>query len=391
MDKTINILYDHQVFTLQKFGGISRCFIELIKHMPSGVRVELNLKESDNEYALELGVPPVGATYRHFITANDFAGKMLLYRLYSILKFKRIGCWNKLPDINLYSTIERIRKGDYDIFHPTYFLDYYLDYVPKGKHIVITIHDLIPERFKDLFANDIQLKNRKRLIDSASHIIAVSQNTKDDIINYYGVDSNKISVIYHGADESIYTPGNDVMDGVPYLLYVGARWHYKNFLPFCKAAIPALHRYDNLRIVITGNSLTEDEKNKLKQMDILDKIVHKYCVTTQEIMDLYHYAVCFAYPSTYEGFGIPILEAYKADCPVMLNRASCFPEIAADAAIYFSFDDNDISDFSDKFIELYENVDLRKELISKQRIRLERFSWTQSAKHLANVYSKIIS
>lgn len=390
MNNKIRILYDHQVFCLQKFGGISRCFIELLKHMPDHILTELSLAESDNEYALEYGVPNLGSAYRQFLSSKDFFGKKLLFDSFHNIKFNRLRRWQRNPDINLYHTIERIRRGDYDIFHPTYFLDYYLDYVPKNKHIVITIHDLIPEHYNDMFANDIQLKNRRRLIDSASHIVAVSQNTKDDIIRLYNVPENKISVVYHGADEQPYHPRHNVMNGVPYMLYVGARWSYKNFIPFCKATIPALRKYPDMHIVITGNDLDKKEKSMLADLGILDRIVHKYCVSTQEILDLYHFAVCFVYPSAYEGFGIPILEAYKSDCPVMLNNASCFPEIATDAAVYFKFEENGDSDFSEKFIELYDNNSLRQSLLHKQRLRLKDFSWKQSAISLSNVYREIM-
>ena len=103
-------------------------------------------------------------------------------------------------------------------------------------------------------------------------------------------------------------------------------------------------------------------------------------------MDLYHYALAFVYPSSYEGFGIPILEAYKADCPVMLNRSSCFPEIAGDAAVYFKMDDVG-SDFEEQFETLYHlNSNERNQLLVKQRERLSLYSWEKSAQKLSEVY-----
>ena len=102
---------------------------------------------------------------------------------------------------------------------------------------------------------------------------------------------------------------------------------------------------------------------------------------------LYHDAVAFIYPSSYEGFGIPILEAYKANCPVMLNRASCFPEIAGDAAIYFNIDDMK-SDLAEQLETLYGlNNDERNALLAKQHQRLQRYSWEQAAKALVNIYN----
>ena len=106
-------------------------------------------------------------------------------------------------------------------------------------------------------------------------------------------------------------------------------------------------------------------------------------------MDLYHHAVAFVYPSAYEGFGIPILEAYKAGCPVMLNQTSCFPEIAGDAAVYFKIN-HEKSDFEEQFETLYHlDANERQRLLSKQRERLERYSWDKSAEQLAGIYRQI--
>ena len=121
-----------------------------------------------------------------------------------------------------------------------------------------------------------------------------------------------------------------------------------------------------------------------------DRFIHMFMETTQDMMDLYHNAVAFVYPSSYEGFGIPILEAYKADCPIMLNHASCFPEIAGDAAVYFTMK-KDSSDFEEKFETLYHlNGNEREALLDKQRERLKRYSWEKSAKELVNIYKRLI-
>ena len=122
--------------------------------------------------------------------------------------------------------------------------------------------------------------------------------------------------------------------------------------------------------------------------------VHKYDFSTQVIDDIelyafYHHAQCFVYPSEYEGFGIPVLEAYQAECPVLLNHASCFPEIAGDAAIYFKMD-KDGSDLADKLESLLSMTSAeRQSLIERQTSRLGRYSWDNSAKQLAAIYETV--
>ena len=145
---------------------------------------------------------------------------------------------------------------------------------------------------------------------------------------------------------------------------------YKNFIGFCRDCMPILRRHKELKVVCTGKPFTSEELFFFEAFGLADRFVHLFAESSQALLDLYHYAVAFVYPSAYEGFGIPILEAYKADCPVMLNRASCFPEIAGDAAIYFKMK-KDSSDFEEQFETLYHlDANERGRIIEKQRKRL---------------------
>ena len=104
--------------------------------------------------------------------------------------------------------------------------------------------------------------------------------------------------------------------------------------------------------------------------------------------NLYHYAIAFVYPSAYEGFGIPILEAFANDCPVMLNNASCFPEVACEAAIFF--DINKRADFYEKFMAFYQSgADMRERIIEKGRLQVEKYSWEKSADALMTIYRSL--
>ena len=153
--------------------------------------------------------------------------------------------------------------------------------------------------------------------------------------------------------------------------------------------MPILRRHKDLKVVCTGNPFTPEEKYFIETMGMEKRFIQTFVKTDQEFLDLYNHAVCFVYPSEYEGFGIPILEAYKADCPVMLNEASCFPEIAGDAAIFFRMN-KERSDFEEQFETLYHLDGNEKEkLLAKQRERMRMFSWTKSAQQLADVYRKI--
>ena len=250
---------------------------------------------------------------------------------------------------------------------------------------------MIPELYPQYYArDDIQIRQKNQVIPRATHIVAVSEQTKKDLVRMMHIPEEKVTVVYHGADSSPYIPSEKRAFDFEYILYVGERHFYKNFDVFAKDCIPILKRHKELKVVCTGKPFDYDEQAMLEGYVIADRFVYRFMETNQEFLDLYHNAVAFVYPSDYEGFGIPILEAWKADCPVMLNRASCFPEIAGDAAIYFQVKDGS-SDFEEQFETLYHmDSNERSRFIDVQRSRLQRYSWESSAQKLAEVYKTVI-
>lgn len=383
----MKVLYDPQAFDMQTHGGVSRCFAELYAHRPAFVDASIFIKETNNVYLKDLGFPEAGDVYKHFLCAKDTKLKHFLFKLTYNLKYGKFSRWDKRPLINQYETESVIKKGDFDIFHPTFFDDYFLPFLGK-KPFVITVHDMIPEIFS---MDHSQAKQKLAVIPKAAHIIAVSGQTKKDLVRIMNVPEEKVSVVYHGADEEPYIPSSTAPFAEEYILYVGTRYEYKNFKAFCKSCVGILKRHPQLKIVCTGVPFSPEEIQLFESLGIKDRMVHRFVQTRQELFDLYHYAITFVYPSKYEGFGIPILEAYKADCPVMLNRASCFPEIAGDAAVFFDLN-SEKSDFEEQFETLYRLTgDERGELIQRQRERMKLYSWSKSAAQLADVYKDVLN
>lgn len=381
----IRVLYDYQAFTMQTHGGVSRCFMELYKHLPEGVKAQIAIKESDNVYIRDIeGVKPAHDRYNKFICRYNFWGKGHLHLWYD--KLTHGGYY---PDYNKNYAIELLKKGDFEVFHPTFFSDYFLPYL-NGRPFVLTIHDMIPELYPQYFSrDDIQVVMKKKLAPLASAIIAVSENTKKDIIRILGIPDNKIHVIYHGCSFP-HTSKREIQISNPYLLYVGDRNNYKNFDLFVQYVTPFLLSHAEMRVMCTGRSFNCKEKELFTKHQLEERFVHYWVSSDDEFFSLYHQALCFVYPSEYEGFGIPILEAYKASCPVLLNNASCFPEIAGDAAIYFEMDSNS-SDIVDKLECIYSmSTEERHVLLKKQRERLALYSWDKSAMKLVEVYKSIL-
>lgn len=385
----MKVLIDHTAFDMQTHGGISRCFSELYTHMPPDVSATIGVLETDNVYLQNLGFHRKGHLYRHFLTQASFPGKRALFKFSYNAAHGNYRTFDRWPSVNRDYCVRLLKEKTFDVFHPSYYAGYFLKHLERTP-FVLTVHDMIPELFPQYFPrNDYQIEMKKLLIPRAAHIVAVSERTKQDIIDLMEVPEEKVTVVHHGTDESPYVPSARPPFDFPYILYVGDRNLYKNFGLFFRECLPVLLARKELHVVCTGRPFTPEEQYMFRSCGMSGRFVHRWVRTNQTLLDFYHNATAFVYPSAYEGFGIPILEAYKAGCPVMLNRASCFPEIAGDAAIYFHMDERG-SDFAEKFEELCRLTDTeRTALINRQKERLKRFSWQHAAAQLAQVYQEV--
>lgn len=380
----MKVLYDYQAFYMQRYGGVSNCFVQLISNLPSSAQYQIALRESDNEHLIAsalLNVEPTRLREDNFLLNKHFKGRERLYGACS----RYFPSLTSLGRNRIYAK-RILSQGKFDIFHPTYFDDYFLKYLHEIP-FVLTIHDMIPERLG--FPEDMQTRNKRRLAHLASHIIAVSEYTKNDIIELLHVPSSKISVIYHGAPEYNDVQGCKPLFDGKYILFVGRRDSYKNFIPMIDAIAPVLKKYEDLFVLCTGPEFTPFELSHFKSKHIIKHLVHMN-VKDEELGNLYSNALFFIYPSLYEGFGIPILEAYKSNCPVMLNNKSCFAEIAGDSAIYFVLDEcqSNLESVIDSFLCMTDEE--KRRLLCRQRDRLNAYSWKKSAEKLVKVYESVL-
>jgi glycosyltransferase involved in cell wall biosynthesis len=338
---------------MQKFGGISRYFRELMKHSKGLFNYSVGGIFSDNLYANELGF------HKPFPIKKRFKGKW------------RLENW-----INKKNSMKKL-KGNCDVIHPTYYDPYLIGKTDKS--IVITVHDMIHELFPQGFAD---FPNKKPFIENSAKIIAISECTKRDLLKFYPhINPDKISVVYLGTSWDI-SPKSTALPCGSYILFTGDRAFYKNFINFILAATPLILKY-NLQLKCTGRPFTNTEIDLLKQQKIFDRTSIQFA-SEDELRELYANAICFVFPSLYEGFGIPILESFACGCPLALSDASCFPEIAGDAGVYF--DPNSVENMREKIDKVICSETLRKELASKGFERLKAFSWQKCAEQTAEVY-----
>jgi glycosyltransferase involved in cell wall biosynthesis len=295
------------------------------------------------------------------------------------------GKWRIINIINKANSIRKIKEGDCDVIHPTYYDSYIID-IKRKRPFVITVHDMIHELFPHYFMNDKRtIENKRKMIENADRIIAISENTKRDILKFYPkIMADKISVVYHGGP-SVFMKKYEGQK--MYILFTGQREGYKNFDVFVRAVAPLLQKY-NLQLVCTGQSFSEKEKILLQNLHIVDRTACRF-VDEDSLPEIYSDALAFVFPSFYEGFGLPVLEAFAAGCPAVLADTSSLPEIGGDAALYF--DPYSIENMRSVIERTITTVSIRKELIDKGKERLKRYSWRRCAVDTAHIYESVMS
>ncbi len=368
----MKIAYDHQTFTLQDYGGISRYFFELLDyfHRTGRAEFELWVRYSNNHYLEGAGF----ARPKRFWPGSAFRGKVRL-----------------IDRLNRPRSRRGLAAQAFDIFHPTYFDPYFLGSIGR-KPFVLSVHDMIHEVYPGLFTRRDKTPVWMRAVAGrAARILADSQNTKEDIIRLLGIDGERIDVV-HLAGGLERPAGSDAaaLSGVPekYLLFVGGRLDYKNFRPFARAVAPLLLDEPALGVVCAGGGpLRRQERRFLRALGVEDRFLQRD-IDDRTLASVYAAARVFVYPSLYEGFGVPILEAFSCACPVALSRASSFPEVAGEAGLYF--DPADEASIRETVRRALDDAGLRDSLRAKGREQLKKFSWAKTAEETLAVYEKAL-
>lgn len=362
----MKILFDHQAFSNQKYGGISRYFANLHYGLKAtaGVESKLGLLLTHNAYINKKSLP-AGGLLEHVINKQSRRNK-----------------YNKWYCRHL------LKQGDYDVFHPTYYNPYFLDLVKKP--FVITVHDMIHELYPHYFApqDPLTAGYKKQVISRADHIIAISACTKRDLQKFYAIPDEKITVIYHGFKMSDnLAPIAPLETNDKYLLFVGDRAGYKNFDLFIKAVAPLLLKHSLRLICSGGGSFTGTESHLFINLNITDRI-QQISASDAELASLYAHAEAFIYSSLYEGFGLPVLEAFNNNCPVIMSNTSSLPEVGGEAALYFDpMSQQSIAAAIDNVIS---NKTLQSELRTKGKQRLGLFDFDNTLKQTINVYKQVM-
>ena len=365
----MRVAVDHQVTSLQDAGGMSRYHYELARHLRARDDLSLDLLLGGQRSLLQFQELQ-GARVRVEAWKSRLRPGYLRYAMNAL--------WT--------AAIAPVR-GRYDIYHATY-----QRWEPAIRHraLVATHHDATQERFPHLFRNAAAIRERKRrLYARAEMVICVSESSRQDLTEIYGVDASRTRVVHHGITPiGEASAATDAGKERPYVLYVGSRSAYKNFL----ALVDAFARTDASRamrlVVAGGGEWTDTERAAIAGAGLADRIELQPRVEEAQLGALYRGATLLVYPSLYEGFGLPPLEAMSAGCPVLVSHRSSLPEICGDAAYYFDPAMKGALEY--ELSRLLADPVLRSTKVATGRAWVRRYTWETAAAATLEVYREAL-
>lgn len=348
----MNILLDNIVFSLQRAGGISVVWENIITE----------LQRSNLEYeCLEYPGTEGNIVRRAMAPFNSKVKKPL-------------SMW-----------VERYNNLSFEASIPFIFhSSYYRTCTNKNAINVTTVHDFTYELFNKGLAARVHKWQKFRAIRNSDVIVCISENTKQDLLKFLpDVKPEKVRVIYNGVSEDYHQVETHRWDSLgEYVVFVGSRQPYKQF-QFTVEAI----KDTSYKLAIVGGKLSEAEVAFLDSTIGKDKYVYTGFLSNEELNELYNQAVCLAYPSAYEGFGIPVLEAQRAGCPVIAYNASSIPEVIGETPLLLNT--LTVSEFHDK-LNLLKQGSVRNEVIAAGLENSQRFSWKKMGDEYVELYRELL-
>jgi glycosyltransferase involved in cell wall biosynthesis len=368
----MRIFYDHQIFSLQDAGGASRYFYELARHLRG---------EDDLRLEIDLGLN--NSIYPFAEIAN---GGVHIFGLRSRVN---VGAFRYIVNELISNSLGLIR-GSFDIYHPTLYRA--IPFV-RSRKLVVTHHDCIHERFPHLFRNAAMvIRNKERLYAAADAIICVSESSRRDLLRFYPVSEQRTHVIYHGLAPFVKRVSGDISPcsiATKYILFVGARRAYKNFMSLLDAYAASDIAVDYQLVAVGGGAVSASEAKRIEELGVAKRVKIIARATDEVLATMYRNAALFVYPSLYEGFGFPPLEAMSAGCPVLTVNVSSMPEICGDAAFYF--DSEDPGSLKEALQRILSNREAIAQIKVKGYHQILRYQWDHTAKQTLELYRHVLT
>jgi glycosyltransferase involved in cell wall biosynthesis len=364
----MKLIFDYSAFVMQARGGVTRRFYELFRHIARNEEVVCKLFAGfhRNRYLKE-----APKTLRRHIVGVYLPAWMMKHRIFMPLNralFKCYSLWFK-PDI----------------CHLTWLIT---PGIPPDCKVVITVHDMIHELFPEQFApDDRSARWKQQAVARADGIICVSDNTKKDLGRFFDLSRKKVTVIHHGSSLTCAVPEKFEFPS-PYLLYVGSRKNsYKNFDLVLRAFCGCVENTTAHLICFGGGPFSPLELERIDQLSLTSR-VHQAEGDDAVLAGCYAGAGALIYPSQYEGFGLPPVEAMGMGCPVISSNAPPMPELLGDAALFF--DPDDPSQLCERIHTMNSNP-VRDQYVAAGLQRATMFSWNKAADEARLFYLSLLS
>lgn len=378
MINMLQLAFDRDIFDVQYYGGIRLYFTQLSRAL-----------SADNSFPLRLIQPSLPLDV--FPLSLQLQGNVMLkgFRLYALLA--------SFVSSMLPPPPWQPRK----VYHATYYRNPLLCW--SLNPVVVTVHDMIhecyPQYFDSAYLASIQryVIAKRRCIFAADAIITVSHSTKADLLRVYPqLESSRVHVIHHGSDHISMISGHTLDELLlplrvhfrRFLLFVGSRSHYKGFNDLLNAFVEFSRVYSDFGIVCVGKPFTAFEESQIKRLSLIGKVVSATADQSQHV-GFYQHAHCLVYPSWREGFGLPILEAMRARCPVLCTDIPSSREIAGRHAMFFQSGDP-----KDLLARLFDLVEMDSATLGRNLVAAleyaSRFTWQAAASRTFDVYLNLL-
>ena len=372
----LEVIVDGVIFQFQSRGGVSRIYSEILPRMceqDESLRITLLTKE---------GRAPLQPLPQHRSIT-----RRAIPHLDPYLRPWRL--WGRFaPDLKRLMDKLWIGDGKGKIWHSTYFTQ---PHQWRGRQVVTVvdmIYELYPKFFKTAFDDQFREQKRRAVLD-AEAVICISETTRRDVEDYYGIPSDKTFVVPLAHSE-LFRPldneGDADGESRPFLLYVGRRTHYKNFGLLLDAYSSWTGRNAVDLIVVGDSNWTPEEEKRLAELNLGEQVRLLTDIDDEQLRRLYGRAAAFVYPSLYEGFGIPLLEALACGCPVVASDIPSTREVAADCAIYFDpTSSENLRAVLERVVADGPNEAHRAAGIARAAL----FSWNETARQTLEVYHSV--
>jgi glycosyltransferase involved in cell wall biosynthesis len=264
-----------------------------------------------------------------------------------------------------------------------------------NRPFIITVHDLVRCCFnfdRESVSEKMLLNLDKRYIKRANHIIAVSESTKNDLVNYLKIPEGRISVIYNGVDHNVFKPHHVRLHYRRYILYVGSERRRKNLGRLFESFAALKREFPDLMLVKVGSpGRSKEFRNKtletLSRLGITEEVIFVDHISEKDLAYYYSSAALLCYPSLYEGFGLPPLEAMACGCPVVTSNISSLPEVVGEAGIMVN--PYDTRSLVQAMRQVLTDSKLRNSMVRKGLEQSKKFSWERTADLTLQVYNRV--